>query len=175
MAAESPSDADVSAAVVRAQQGDADAFRVLYRAVHPRLYRYLVVLLGPDAQDVAGEVWSRIATELGSFHGGVGDFRGWVATIARQRALDHARQGRRRPVAPVPERVARRDSAAIEVMSTDAALALIAALPPDQAEAVVLAVVFGLDARSAGAVLGKRPSAVRTAVHRGLRTLAGRV
>ena len=49
---------------------------------------------------------------------------------------------------------------------------LIATLPPDQAEAVLLRVVVGLDAASAGRVLGKRPGAVRTAAHRGLRRLA---
>jgi RNA polymerase sigma-70 factor (ECF subfamily) len=48
-------------------------------------------------------------------------------------------------------------------------------LPPDQAEAVLLRVVVGLDAESAGKVLGKRAGAVRTAAYRGLRTLASRL
>ena len=51
-------------------------------------------------------------------------------------------------------------------------MALISRLPQDQAEAVVLRVVVGLDAKSAAQVLGKRPGAVRTAAHRGLRKLA---
>jgi RNA polymerase sigma-70 factor (ECF subfamily) len=49
---------------------------------------------------------------------------------------------------------------------------LIATLPRDQAEAVLLRVVLGLDAEAAGQVLGKRAGAVRTAAHRGLRRLA---
>jgi RNA polymerase sigma-70 factor (ECF subfamily) len=61
---------------------------------------------------------------------------------------------------------------ALEAMSTDRVVALIASLPPEQAEAVLLRVVVGLDARAAGAVLGKRAGAVRTAAHRGLRRLA---
>jgi RNA polymerase sigma-70 factor, ECF subfamily len=48
-------------------------------------------------------------------------------------------------------------------------------LPPDQAEAVLLRAVLGLDARTAGQVLGKRAGAVRTAAHRGLTTLARRL
>jgi RNA polymerase sigma-70 factor (ECF subfamily) len=48
-------------------------------------------------------------------------------------------------------------------------------LPPDQAEAVLLRAVLGLDAQTAGHVLGKRPGAIRTAAYRGLRTLAGRL
>ncbi|MGW5234218.1 sigma factor-like helix-turn-helix DNA-binding protein, partial [Streptomyces nodosus] len=37
---------------------------------------------------------------------------------------------------------------------------------------VLLRVVVGLDAPAAARVLGKRPGAVRTAAHRGLRRLA---
>ena len=42
----------------------------------------------------------------------------------------------------------------------------------DQAEAVLLRAVVGLDAATAAEVLGKRPGAVRVAAHRGLRRLA---
>lgn len=41
--------------------------------------------------------------------------------------------------------------------------ALIGALPRDQAEAIQLRVVVGLDAEAAGRMRGKRPGAVRTA------------
>jgi RNA polymerase sigma-70 factor, ECF subfamily len=64
---------------------------------------------------------------------------------------------------------------ALEAISTDAAIRLIATLPPDQAEAVLLRAVVGLDADSAGRVVGKRAGAVRTAAYRGLRTLARRL
>ncbi len=180
--APSPVDQDLLAAIGLAQQGDEQAFRVLYRAVQPRLHRYLRVLVGQDAEDVASEAWLQIARDLKSFRGDVDGFRAWAATVARRRALDHLRQRRRRPVteAPpewLPEPAAREDTAegAIEAMTTDAALALIAELPRDQAEAVVLRAVIGLDAKSAAEVLGKRPGAVRTAAYRGLHTLAARL
>ena len=60
----------------------------------------------------------------------------------------------------------------MEALATGDTLALIAQLPQDQAEAVVLRVVVGLDAKSAAQTLGKRPGAVRTAAHRGLKRLA---
>src|SRR5215207_8583536 len=44
--------------------------------------------------------------------------------------------------------------------------------PREQAQAVLLRAVVGLDARAAGAVLGKRAGAVRVAAHRGLKKLA---
>jgi RNA polymerase sigma-70 factor (ECF subfamily) len=59
-----------------------------------------------------------------------------------------------------------------ELFSTEAALTLIRTLPRDQAEAVLLRHVAGLDVARTAEVLGKRPGAVRVAAHRGLRRLA---
>jgi RNA polymerase sigma-70 factor (ECF subfamily) len=174
-----PDPVDVSSAVLAAQSGDEDAFRLIYRAVHPGLLRYLRVLVGEDAEDVASEAWLQIARDLKSFRGDSDGFRGWATTIARHRALDNLRRQRRRPGPSVPiEQLADRpgndDTArsALDALDTDRSLALIARLPRDQAEAVLLRVVMGLDAKAAGRVLGKRAGAVRTAAYRGLRRLA---
>jgi RNA polymerase sigma-70 factor (ECF subfamily) len=81
------------------------------------------------------------------------------------------------PVEQLVDLAAADDTAAgaMEAISTDAAVRLIATLPPDQAEAVLLRAVVGLDADSAGRVVGKRAGAVRTAAYRGLHTLARRL
>ena len=171
---------DLAVVLARAQRGDEDSFREVYRTVHPALLRYLRVLVREDAEDVASEAWLQIARDLAKFKGTADGFRGWCATIARNRAMDHLRRVRSRPVAadtPVEDFVdlpAGDDTAgaAIELADGNAALALIATLPPDQAEAVMLRVIVGLDAEAAAEVLGKRAGAVRTAAHRGLKTLA---
>ena len=163
----------------RAQQGDAEAFRLLYRDIQPRLLRYLGALAGQDAEDIASETWLQVTRDLPGFCGTYDGFRGWVATIARHRALDHLRRVTRRPPAlalPAEDLAAwpaADDTAqgAIDAVATGHAIALIATLPPDQAEAVLLRTVLGLDAATAGHVLGKRAGAVRTAAHRGLKTL----
>jgi RNA polymerase sigma-70 factor (ECF subfamily) len=178
-----PDAPDLSSAVADAQAGDPGAFRTLYRDTQPRLLRYLRALVGDDAEDVASEAWLQVARDLSTFHGDYDGFRGWVATIARHRAIDHLRRHSRRPpttsvpVEELTELRAADDTAAcaMDAVSTDAAVRLIATLPPDQAEAVLLRVVVGLDADSAGKVLGKRAGAVRTAAYRGLRTLAKRL
>ncbi len=173
-------DAELTAAVLAAQDGDEDAFRTVYRAVHPRLLGYVRTLVGDgDAEDVASEAWLQIARDLDSFTGDADRFRGWAARIARNRALDHIRMRGRRPAIGGDEteltgRAADCDTAgeAMESLATGVTMALIAQLPQDQAEAVVLRVVVGLDAKSAAETLGKRPGAVRTAAHRGLKRLA---
>jgi RNA polymerase sigma-70 factor (ECF subfamily) len=177
--AASPNEPELIAAVLAAQDGDQEAFRTVYHQINPGLMRYLYHLVGTDAEDVASETWLQTTRDLGRFAGNEVDFRAWVTTIARNRATDHLRAKRRRPTLPMeedglvdyadPQDTA---GAALQSVSTDAAVALIAALPHDQAEAVWLRVVMGLDAKSAAAVLGKRSGAVRTAAYRGLRRLA---
>jgi RNA polymerase sigma-70 factor (ECF subfamily) len=175
--------ADLDATVQRMLHGDEDAFRLVYREIQPGLLRYLTYLVGEaDAEDVAAETWAQAVRDLGSFAGSLDGFRGWVTTIGRHRAMDHLRGRARRPVAdvdaevlaeiPTPEGT---ETVALGLVSTTEALALIATLPPDQAEAVLLRAVVGLDAKSAAQVLGKRPGAVRTAAYRGLRTLQRRI
>jgi RNA polymerase sigma-70 factor, ECF subfamily len=174
-----PGATDLSAAVAAARDGDDESFRLVYRAVQPLLLRYLRALVGHDAEDVASETWLQIVRDLHSFRGDYGGFRGWAATIARHRALDHVRYVRRRPSIAVPveefrELADEADTAGltVEAVATRAAIELIATLPPDQAEAVLLRVVMGLDVATTAQVLGKRAGAVRTAAYRGLRRLA---
>jgi RNA polymerase sigma-70 factor (ECF subfamily) len=173
---------DIDEAIRAAQDGDEAAFRVLFRHLQPRLLRYLTGLVGPDAEDVAADAWLQIARDLGSFQGDADKFRGWASRVARNRAIDHLRYVNRRPVSSLQvdelidlvsnENVER---SALDRLSTEKTIAMISLLPRDQAEAVLLRVVMGLDAATAAQVLGKRPGAVRTAAHRGLRTLAKRL
>lgn len=170
---------DLDAALRAAQKGDEDGFRTLYRAVQPGLLRYLRVLASQDADDVASETWLQIARDFGRFRGDVDDFRGWATTIARNRALDvRRRQSRRPPIDGdfdlLTELAAPDDTAyeATTALATEEALQLIAQLPQDQAEAVLLRVVVGLDANRAAEILGKRPGAVRTSAYRGLNRLS---
>ncbi|MFJ5261305.1 RNA polymerase sigma factor [Streptomyces sp. NPDC088387] len=175
-------DGELGAAVARAQQGDEAAFAVAYRIVQPGLLGYLRGLVGDEAEDVASDTWLEIARDLGRFWGDGAGFRGWTATIARNRAVDHLRRMRARPrpaaleadVLELPGPHSTHEQA-LEAISTAEALALVRSLPPDQAEAVLLRVVVGLDGPAAARVLGKRPGAVRTAAHRGLKRLAERL
>lgn len=174
---------ELTAAVEGARRGDSESFRILYREAQPRLLRYLSYLVGSEAEDIASETWLQATRDLGKFRGGHADFRGWITTIARNRAMDYLRRAKARPPAlPVPVEdlafvACGEDTAdrAIEAISTEEALSLIASLPRDQAEAVLLRAVVGLDAKRAAQVVGKRAGAVRTAAYRGLKTIEKRI
>jgi RNA polymerase sigma-70 factor (ECF subfamily) len=174
----------LTAAVHAAQAGDSEAFRLLYREVQPKLIRYLSFLVdSDDAEDIASETWLQATRDFHKFHGDIDNFRGWMSTIARHRAMDHLRKHSRQPPAvpmPVEEfsyfaSADDTEARAIESITTDDAVKLISTLPKDQAEAVMLRAVIGLDAKTAAQVAGKRAGAIRTAAYRGLKTLAKRL
>jgi RNA polymerase sigma-70 factor (ECF subfamily) len=171
--------ADLADLAHAAARGDEIAFGSLYREVQPGLLRYLRGLVGEDAEDIASEAWLQIARDIRSYRAEGGGFRSWAATIARNRALDYLRYARRRPSVPsAAEHFADlvglddTEGRAMDALAMYAAVEWIAALPRDQAEAILLRVVVGLDAQTAADVLGKRAGAVRTASYRGLRRLA---
>jgi RNA polymerase sigma-70 factor, ECF subfamily len=169
--------ADLDTALDRARSGDEAGFLELWRQLQPRLLRFLRALNCEDADDVASETWLAVVRDLPRFSGDEQDFRRWLFTIARHRAIDHARARQRRPAIPVPHPPAVADQDLVEdqvlhAMSASKAVGLLAALPADQAEAVALRVLAGLDTSAVAGILNKSPGAVRVALHRGLRSLA---
>jgi RNA polymerase sigma-70 factor (ECF subfamily) len=172
-----PAEDDLDLALRDAQTGDPRGFAVLWRGLNPAVLRYLRVLAGDHAEDAASETWLHVIRDLDRFTGDLGAFRGWLFRIARHRGIDERRRRTRHPVTLVPTTPDQHapDAAlqALEKNSTTWALGVIATLPGDQAEAVMLRVVAGLDVATTAHVLGKRPGAVRIATMRGLRRLAG--
>ncbi len=128
---------------------------------------------------MAAETWLQVVRDLSNFIGDADGFRAWLFTIARHRAIDAARAAAARPHVLIPEvpdgsvgAVASAESEALDRMSTDRALELVATLPTEQAEMVMLRVVAGLDVAVVARIVGRTPGAVRVAVHRGLRSLS---
>lgn len=165
--------------LARAQAGDEAAFASIFCDVQPALLRYLRVIAA-DAEDVAGETWIQVVTGLAGFRGEEQAFRAWLFTIARHRAVDAGRHRARRPELPLEMSAEMAgqptspDTAdlALEAFSARAVVTLIAMLPREQAEIIMLRVVAGLDPADVARMVGKTPGAVRVAAHRGLRRLA---
>jgi RNA polymerase sigma-70 factor (ECF subfamily) len=164
--------------LVAAAAGDPGAFAELWRATHPVLLRYLKVICGDQAEDVASETWLKAIRALPSFVGDEQAFRGWLTVVARNHVRDLGRQAARRPEVLTPEPPPRRGTApdaadeALERLGTERALQLLASLPAAQAEIVALRVVVGLEPAEVGRIVGRSAGAVRVAVHRALGTLA---
>jgi RNA polymerase sigma-70 factor (ECF subfamily) len=173
------SEAELEEALGHARRGDEEGFTMLWRTLHPPLLRYLTVR-GDDApEDIAAETWLQVVRDLGRFRGGVPEFRAWLFTVARHRAIDQGRARASRPVVPMAEptdglaeSVPSAEQHAVDREATAAALRLVATLPAEQAEMVMLRVVAGLDVAAVAELVGKKPGAVRVAVHRALKSLS---
>jgi len=167
-------------ALIGARAGDEASFLVLWEALQPRLLRYLRVIGCDDVDDVAGETWLQVVRDLRKFKKDSADeFRAWLFTIARHRAIDAARSRRRlrdkmladalNPPTTTGNPV---EDEVFHELSTRQAIAMVAGLSKDQAEVVALRVIAGLDTDAVARMLRKSPGAVRVALHRGLRALS---
>ncbi len=166
--------------VLGAAQAGADwALTIMYRDLHPSVLRYLSSREPLEAEDLASEVWLDVATGLARFHGDEVGFRAWVFTIARRRLVDLRRRTVVRKATPPPYEllggdrgVGNVEEEAIASLGTAASLGRIVALPPDQADVVLLRVLGDLSVEAVAEILHKRPGAVRALQHRALRNLA---
>jgi RNA polymerase sigma-70 factor, ECF subfamily len=162
-----------------AKKGDEDAFATIWRTYQPGLLRYLRVIGGQAADDLAADTWLQVTRKITTFEGDDKAFRAWLYTIARHRHIDWRRQNSRRKESLVEVEVLDRlpgtddTSAKFETTTgTQSALALIATLPADQAEAVMLRTVAGLPVSVVAEIMNRPPGTVRVLCHRGLRRLA---
>jgi RNA polymerase sigma-70 factor, ECF subfamily len=170
---------DFEGVLAAAKTGAEWAIAALYRDLNPSVVRYLRTQAPAEGEDIASEVWLDAAAALGHFEGNEPSFRRWLFTIARRRLIDfHRREGRRRavqgrleawgPLGAVDDPEAR----ALAASETDAAVVLIASLPDEQAEVVLLRVIAGLAVADVAAIVGKKPGTIRVLQHRALARLA---
>jgi RNA polymerase sigma-70 factor (ECF subfamily) len=170
---------DFGQLLVRAKKGDEDAFSTIWRTFQPGLLRYLRVIAGQAADDLAADTWLQVIRKITTFEGNDKAFRAWLYTIARHRHIDWRRQAGRRKESLVEleafDWLPGTDDTPAKFetsISTQSAVALIATLPPDQAEAVMLRTVSGLPVSVVAEIMGRPPGTVRVLCHRGLRRLA---
>jgi RNA polymerase sigma-70 factor (ECF subfamily) len=172
---------DFESVLEAARDGSRGALAALYEDLQPNVLAFLRARVGgrADADDVASEVWVSVAAGLRRFQGDEKGFRGWVFTIARRRLIDARRRQMRHATDLAPGEAFAAIPADLDPerevvarLEYQEALAVLATLPRDQEDVVLLRVVAGLSVEEVGYALGKRPGTVRVLQHRALRRLA---
>jgi RNA polymerase sigma factor (sigma-70 family) len=134
------------------------------------VHRFLVTATGPqDADDCFQETFLAALRAWPTLRSDE-NLRGWVFTIAANKATDsHRARGRRAvPTDDVPDRGVRPVDAA-----DDEVWDLVRELPPKQRSAIVLRYVLDLPHADIADALGTSEEAARRNVHEGLKKLKG--
>lgn len=165
--------------IVAARTGEEWAVARLYEDLSLPVLNYLRVQAADEGEDLASETWIDVARALPRFEGAEEDFRRFVFAIAHRRLVDYRRKLRRRKTHPAPAELIEPhlptgdvEAEALDRLARREAVARIRALPPDQAEVLLLRVFAGLSANEVAQLLGKRPVTVRVLQHRAMTRLA---
>ena len=160
--------------VERHRYGDPEAFQEIYHRFGAMVYNLALRLAGDpeEAADLSQETFLRIFRHLGKFRGG-STLKTWIYRVA----LNHCRSrlGRRRPMAPLPQRAEEilrdpRRSPEERALAGDAGRRVAAALAevkPVFREAVVLRDLEDLSYDEIAAILQVRIGTVRSRIARG--------
>jgi len=161
--ADQRSDRELADLIIRV--GDEEAFRALYRRHSPKIFQFVLRLLGGDvaeAEDVMQETWLRAARALGAFRW-ESAFSSWMSGIALNRVRELARKKRRSLVEVEGDwEVAVSPSDAGRRIDLERALAL---LPPGFRTVLVLHDVEGFTHQEIGERLGITDGTSKSQLH----------
>ncbi|CND99295.1 RNA polymerase sigma factor%2C sigma-70 family [Mycobacterium tuberculosis] len=179
----------LKALVLRARDGDADAFGSLYDHYVELVYRYIYYRVGTHslAEDLTSETFLRALRRVRDFHWQGKDFGAWLVTISRNLVADHFKSGRYRlevctadffePDRNHPDRHRAGhvqegpERAVLDAMTNRTLLLAVRRLGSEQQECVVLRFLHGLSVAETALVMGKKPGAIKALQYRAVRSL----
>jgi RNA polymerase sigma-70 factor (ECF subfamily) len=161
----------VARLVERAKDGDKDAFGQIFRLHRDAILRFARLRLGPEADDIVSEVFTRAWITLHKYEYTGLPFVAWLYGIARYVVADElTRQSRTQPQADLPESLSR--------WAEDDRLALFEAidtLPTEQRQVIEMKYFMGMRNPEVADVLNTTVNAVNARQWRALATLRDRL
>ncbi len=152
--------------VERVQAGDADAFGELYKMFAPLVHGIVLARVPrDDVSDIVQEVFLSAYKNLYTLRNkkAVG---AWLATIARNRAIEFYRQ--MKPTEELSEDTREKDRPQTEAAEI---LSAIRAQPETYKEILILRLVEGMTGQEIAERTGLTPESVRVNLHRGMKLL----
>jgi len=160
---------NVGASLVEAvRRGDRDAFGRLYALYSPLVHGIILARVpAGEVDDLVQDVFLTAFRKLDSLRESAA-FGGWIAMIARNRAMDFHRN--RQETEDLSDDIAHATSAE-EDAEAARALAAIRSLPEAYRETLILRLVEGMTGPEIAERTGLTPASVRVNLHRGMKLL----
>lgn len=160
---------DERACIVRAIEGDTDAFGKLVERYNKAIYGYLyrLTLDHHDADDLSQDVFINAFRAINAFRKGT-NFKAWLYVIARNRYLNFLREtARRKPrletaaEAPAAGPASRPEGDLEERERNDEINTAIQALPEEQKQVVILHIIEGLSHGEIARIMNRSEETIR--------------
>lgn len=165
--------------VEKAASGNFEAFGKLYHIYVERIYRYVFYQVKDKmlAEDITADVFVKALKAINSCSGKESTFSAWLYRIAHNRVIDNFRSAKR--TMTIEMETARNLSSpnqeAGKTLDGQEWLELIADLPPNQRQVIILKFIEDMDNREIGRIMRKSQVAIRILQMRALGALRERL
>jgi RNA polymerase sigma-70 factor (ECF subfamily) len=167
------------AVLIKAAQGDGEAFGFLYERYVGRIYSYIYYRTGnsDDAEDLTARVFFRAMRHINNYHDRGLPFSAWLYRIAHNLVANWHRDNSRRKEVPLDDMILGKLSGShpehelLALEERDRLLATIRQLPAERQQLLILKFVEHLSNAEVGQIMGRTEGAVKSLYHRTLITL----
>ena len=169
--------------LLRASQGDRDAFGLLYEHYIDRIFNYVYYRTGNlhDAEDLTARVFQRAMNHIRGYTNRGVPFSAWLYRIAHNLVANWHRDRSRKQEIPLDDlpiasaKVDRPELTLVRSQEQDALLRLIRQLPAERQTLLILKFVEDLSNAEIGQIMGRSEGAVKSFYHRTLLALRDQI
>lgn len=168
--------------VARAQQGDSEAFGLVYRRYAFTVYKFINARVKhiPTAEDLTGDVFLRAFRRIGQVQWQGRDLAAWLLTIARNVITDHFKSRKNSEVTlpvfefecPEPGPEGAPEDMVANHLNNLTLVAAVMKLTPPQRAVIEMRFLRQMSTRETADALGKTVGAVKAAQNRAVKVLA---
>ena len=165
--------------LMRASQGDKDAFGELYARYAERIFNYVYYRTGNqhDAEDLTARVFQRAMNHIRNYTDRGVPFSAWLYRIAHNLVANWHRDRSRKQEIPLddlpilPNKGDHPERNLVRSQEQDALLKMIRKLPPERQNLLILKFVENMSNAEIGKIMGRSEGAVKSLYHRTLLAL----
>ena len=165
--------------ILKAGEGDTDAFSLLYERYVTRIYNYIYYRTGNpyEAEDLTSRVFHRALGHINHYSNRGVPFSAWLYRIAHNLVANWHRDNSRRNEVPLeeqtglPQRAEHPEHALVNNQELESLLKVIRHLPAERQQLLILKFVEGMSNAEIAVIMMRSEGAIKSLYHRTLMTL----